>query len=80
MQVVPDASADTLQAFVDDHVEPGSTIVTDGWPSYPGLAELGYTNEARNQSAAQGCTLACAWAARAAAASTGLLNGAGRCA
>lgn len=36
-----------------DHVEPGSTIVTDGWPSYPGLAKLGYKHEARNQSAAK---------------------------
>lgn len=53
MQVVPDASGETLQAFVKDHVEPGSTVVTDGWPSYPGLAKLGYKHEARNQSAAK---------------------------
>jgi transposase-like protein len=53
MQVVPDASAETLQAFVKDHVEPGSTVVTDGWPSYPGLVKLGYKHEARNQSAAR---------------------------
>ena len=53
MQVVPDASAETLQAFVMAHVEPGSTVITDGWPSYPGLVKHGYKHEARNQSAAK---------------------------
>lgn len=53
MQVVPDASGETLQSFVKDHVEPGSTVVTDGWPSYPGLVKLGYEHQARNQSAAK---------------------------
>jgi transposase-like protein len=53
MQVVPDASGETLQTFVKDHVEPGSTVITDGWPSYPGLIKLGYKHEARNQSAAK---------------------------
>ena len=53
MQVVSDASGETLQAFVQDHVEPGSTVVTDGWPSYPGLVKLGYKHQARNQSAAK---------------------------
>jgi transposase-like protein len=53
MQVVPDASGEALQAFVHAHVEPDSTVVTDGWLSYPGLVNLGYKHEARNQSAAK---------------------------
>lgn len=53
LQAVPDAAGETLQAFVKDHVEPGSTVVTDGWPSYPGLVKLNYKHEARNQSAAK---------------------------
>src|SRR6516225_2440652 len=28
---VPDASADSLQAFIDDVVKPGSAVHTDGW-------------------------------------------------
>ena len=53
LQVVQDASGEALQAFVKDHVEPDCTVVTDGWPSYPGLVNLGYKHEARNQSAAK---------------------------
>ena len=40
-----DASGESLQGFVMDHVEPGSTIVTDGWPPYQGLAQLGYEHD-----------------------------------
>ena len=32
-----DASGESLHRFVMDHVEPGATIVTDGWPPYQGL-------------------------------------------
>ena len=39
--------AETLHAFVMDHVEPGSTIITDGWPAYQGLAQLGYEHSAQ---------------------------------
>jgi DNA-binding PadR family transcriptional regulator len=53
MQVVSGAAHEPLQAFVKDHVEPGSTVVTDGWPPYPGLVKLGYRHQAHNQSAAQ---------------------------
>ena len=48
-----DASAETLHGFVMDHVEPGSTIVTDGWPAYQGLAQLGYEHDRRSQGAAR---------------------------
>jgi transposase-like protein len=53
MQVVADASADSLHKFVKDNVEPGSTVITDAWPSYNGLDKLGYIHEPRNQSAAE---------------------------
>ena len=53
MQVIPDASGKTLDAFVTDVVEPGAHVVTDGWGAYRGLAQLGYTHEPRNQSEAK---------------------------
>lgn len=47
MQRVPDASATSLLAFVEDVVERGSTVVTDGWGGYAELSNLGYTHEAK---------------------------------
>jgi hypothetical protein len=35
MAALPDASAVSLSAFLADHVEPGATVVTDGWSAYP---------------------------------------------
>jgi transposase-like protein len=48
-----DASADSLHAFVTDHVEPGSTVITDGWQGYRGLEKLGYVHDRRSQRAAR---------------------------
>jgi transposase-like protein/predicted RNA-binding Zn-ribbon protein involved in translation (DUF1610 family) len=53
MQVLADASAESLHAFVKDHVEPGSTVVTDAWQGYAGLDKLGYIHERRSQRAAE---------------------------
>lgn len=39
---VPDASADSLQAFIDDVVEPGTLVHTDGWGGYAHLKARGY--------------------------------------
>jgi len=39
----PDASAASLHPFIQDCVEPGSTVHTDGWQSYAGLK--GYDHE-----------------------------------
>jgi transposase-like protein len=39
---VPDASASSLLPFVQDFVEPGSLVHTDGWASYNRLTALGY--------------------------------------
>ena len=42
MRRIPDASADSLQAFVDEAVEPGALVHTDGWVGYNRLAACGY--------------------------------------
>jgi transposase-like protein len=41
---VKDVSAESLTPFVQDAVEPGSVVHTDGWPGYSGLEKLGYTH------------------------------------
>ena len=48
-----DASSESLHRFVMDHVEPGTTIVTDGCPAYQGLTQLGYEHDRRSQGAAR---------------------------
>jgi transposase-like protein len=42
MRRVRDASADSLQAFVEEAVTPGSLLHTDGWISYDRLEKCGY--------------------------------------
>ena len=44
---VADSSADSLLPFVQDAVEPGSTVITDGLQSYRGLPKLGYSHDRR---------------------------------
>lgn len=51
MQVIDDASADTLCGFVADSVGPGATVHTDAWPSYRRLAKQGYVHRPRSQRA-----------------------------
>jgi len=48
-----DASAASLHQFVMDHVEPGATVITDGWPGYSGVEKRGYVHDRRSQRAAQ---------------------------
>ena len=45
MRVIEDASAASLHPFIQDCVEPGSTIHTDGWLGYSGLDTKGYLRE-----------------------------------
>lgn len=57
MHCIPDASKATLHSFVQQTIEPGSIVHTDGWDSYKGLAAIGYQHEisklkGRNASAA----------------------------
>jgi transposase-like protein len=39
---IPDASGPTLLGFVQDAIEPGSLVHTDGWVSYDPLRRHGY--------------------------------------
>jgi ISXO2 transposase-like protein/transposase-like zinc ribbon protein len=39
---IPDGSADSLQTFVREAIEPGSLVHTDGWHGYDGLKAAGY--------------------------------------
>ena len=42
---VKDVSAESLLAFLQDAVEPGATIHTDGWRGYAGLPAAGYRHQ-----------------------------------
>ncbi len=53
MQVIPDASGQTLHAFVADNVATGSTVITDGWTGCLGIDKRGYTHDRRSQRAAK---------------------------
>ena len=58
--VIPDRKIETLAEFIGRYVAPGSKLMTDGYPSYPGAARLlsmehevvnhslGFQNEAGN--------------------------------
>jgi transposase-like protein len=53
MAPLADGSADSLHGFVTDHVEPGATVITDGWSGYLGLGKHGYVHDRRSQRAAR---------------------------
>jgi transposase-like protein len=53
MRVLPDVSAASLHPFVADHVEPGTTVITDAWQGYAGIERLGYTRVRHSQRAAR---------------------------
>jgi transposase-like protein len=44
-QQIPDASAATLSLFIQESIESGSVIHTDGWKGYNSIGSLGYTHE-----------------------------------
>jgi transposase-like protein len=48
--VIEDASAPSLRQFLIDNVEPGSRVITDGWPSYSPATEGLYALDATNVS------------------------------
>lgn len=50
MAIIPNARATSLRQFLLANIEPGSTVVTDGWKSYPG-AVAGYNHQSINVSA-----------------------------
>jgi len=47
--VLPDASQDTLTAWVRAHAAPGAIVHTDGWPGYAKLTGAGYDHRPRLQ-------------------------------
>jgi len=53
MQVIPDASGNTLRAFIAATIAEGTTICTDGWQGYHGLDAVGYLHDRRSQRAAR---------------------------
>jgi transposase-like protein len=48
IQRIPDASAESLEAFILANIVEGSTIHTDGWPSYSKLNALGYIHKPKS--------------------------------
>lgn len=54
MRILADASAACLHPFVTENIEPGATVITDGWMGYSGIEQLGYTRDRRSQRAARG--------------------------
>ena len=45
MMVVPDVTGDSLvENFIKNHVEPGSTVITDGWSGFNSVGSSGYTH------------------------------------
>jgi transposase-like protein len=42
LQRVADGSAPSLQGFIQQAINPGSTVHTDGWAPYQGMEKLGY--------------------------------------
>jgi len=57
LQRVRDSSADNLVGFVKQAVEPGSVVVSDGWPSYASLRGAGYVHRPRVRSGKHADTL-----------------------
>lgn len=42
---IPDASSARLHPFIQEVVEPGSTVRTDGWDGYSGVRAMGYQHK-----------------------------------
>ena len=53
MAPLDDASGDTLAAFVTENVQPGATVITDGWAAYRAISGQGYQHRPINQKAAR---------------------------
>lgn len=45
LRIVPDASASSLEAVIQESVEPGAIIRTDGWKSYSKIGDHGYIHD-----------------------------------
>ncbi len=49
MRRIPNASSKSLEGFVQEAVESGSVVHTDGWSGYSGLKNKGYVHELTSQ-------------------------------
>jgi transposase-like protein len=49
LQVLPDASGESLSALVKSTTAPGSIVHTDGWQAYNAIRDLGYVHQPRVQ-------------------------------
>ena len=51
--VIADASAESIIPFIQENVEAGSEVITDGWASYVSLSDIGYNHKVYVQSKKQ---------------------------
>jgi transposase-like protein len=49
--IIEDASRASLHAFIQETVEPESTVITDGWSGYYGIEEIGYKHKIEEKNA-----------------------------
>ncbi|MHB9293521.1 hypothetical protein Holit_02647 [Hollandina sp. SP2] len=47
--IIKDAAQESLQTFIQGSIEPGSTIISDGWRGYFGFEEIGYTHKTEEE-------------------------------
>lgn len=47
MRCIPDASSGSLLPFIENVIEPGSIVRTDGWSGYARLSNLGHKHEVK---------------------------------
>jgi len=52
LQVILDYSADSLETFISENIQPGSLIATDSWSSYSSILKEQYHHMSTNQSKA----------------------------
>ena len=43
--IIADASSDSIHPFINENVEKGCVLITDGWNGYNGIEKEGYTRE-----------------------------------
>jgi transposase-like protein len=53
LSVIKDASADSLLPFIENNIERGSNVITDGWSSYASLSQKDYAHTVYVQSKKQ---------------------------
>lgn len=45
MSLISDASKKSLRKFINENIETGSNLITDGWKGYTGISKSGYIHE-----------------------------------